>query len=187
MESSDLELLQQAANGENAAFHSLVDRHAKDLFRLAMTLSRSRLDAEDIVQETFAGAFQGLRKFAGRSSVKTWLTRILIRRAAKHWHQNKRLKMAVPLEVAQQDGDGGDSSLSSASMATRVDYQIDIMGILKMLSEPHRQVIVLREMQGMSYQEIAEALDIPRGTVESRLYRARLDLQQRLKDYVLPA
>ena len=146
---------------------------------------RSRLDAEDIVQETFAGAFQGFEEVRRRLSVKTWLTRIYIRRAAKHWHRNKRLKMAVPLEAAELDGNGG-GRLSTASMTSRVDHEIDITAILQLLSEPHRQVIVLRELQGMTYQEIADALDIPRGTVESRLDRARLDLQERLKDYVMP-
>ena len=180
MQTSDLELVRQAADGDGEAFHALVNRHGRDLFRLAYSLSRSRLDAEDIVQETFAGAFQGLSKFAGRSSVRTWLTRILIRRAAKHWHKSKRLRLAAPLETVDREAAWDKRTAAT----TRVDHRIDIAAVLELLSEPHRQVIVLRELQGMSYEEIAQSLGIPRGTVESRIHRARLDLQERLKDYL---
>jgi RNA polymerase sigma-70 factor (ECF subfamily) len=183
LQTSDLELVRTAAGGDSSAFHALVDRHAKDLFRLALSLSRCRSDAEDIVQETLTGAFQGLKGFGGRSSVKTWLTRILIRRAAKHWHRSKRLRLAVPLDMAQHDEGGANGRLTSASGTAGVDHKIDLAAVLQHLSPPHREVIVLRELQGMTYEEIAQSLGIPRGTVESRLHRARLDLQQRLKGY----
>src|SRR4051794_33881789 len=74
---SDIDLLRQAAAGDGRAFHLLVDRHADRLFRLSVSLIGNSSDAEDVVQETFAGAFKGLRQFEGRASVKTWLTRIL--------------------------------------------------------------------------------------------------------------
>ena len=77
----DLELLRAAAGGDRLAFHVLVDRHSKELFRLAVALSRNRSDAEDVLQETFVGAYRGLSQFNGRSSVKTWLVQILVNRA----------------------------------------------------------------------------------------------------------
>lgn len=184
MQTSDLELVRTAASGDSAAFHALVDRHSKDMFRLALSLSRSRSDAEDIVQETFAGAYQGLKNFGGRSSVKTWLSRILIRRAAKLWHKSKRLRMAAPLDVAEQESAGSNGRLTVASASTSVDARIDLAAVLQRLSPQHHEIIVLRELQGMTYDEIAETLGVPRGTVESRLHRARQELQQRLKGYL---
>src|ERR1700710_2969331 len=78
---SDTELVRRAVGGDTAAFHTLTDRYAKELFRLALSLSSSRSDAEDICQETLVGAYRGLHRFEGKASVKTWLMRILMRRA----------------------------------------------------------------------------------------------------------
>jgi len=92
---TDLELLRAAAGGDRRAFHELVGRHSDGLFRLAVTLSRSRADAEDVLQETLIGAYRGLAKFDGRASVKTWLTQILLRQSARMWHKGKRMSQAV--------------------------------------------------------------------------------------------
>ncbi len=80
---TDFALIQRARGGDHGAFHDLVDRHAGSLFGLAVSLSGNAADAEDIVQETFTGAFRGLAGSEGRASVKTWLTRILVRQAAR--------------------------------------------------------------------------------------------------------
>jgi RNA polymerase sigma-70 factor (ECF subfamily) len=190
LQRSDAELVQHAARGDRGAFHLLVDRHANHLLKLAFSLSSNRDDADDIVQETFTAAFVGLKKFAGRSSVKTWLSSILMRRAAKIWHRSKRLRMAVPLDAANASSESdrptnlNPGSLAVASTVTSVDQRIDLQAVLETLSEPHREVIVLREMQGLSYEEIAEVLGVPRGTVESRLHRARQELQAKLTSYV---
>ena len=187
MRVTDLELVRAAADGDTAAFHTLVDRHARGLFRLAMSLSPTRSDAEDICQETLVGAFRGLKRFAGRASVKTWLMRILMRRAAKHWHKHRHVRKTLSLHV------GGDDSRTSErqeglpttpSASVSVDQRIDLHAVIRTLVPEHRQVILLRETQGLSYEEIAQTLQIPRGTVESRLHRARLELRERMKDYL---
>jgi len=182
---SDLELVRAAAQGDRAAFHALVDRHSRNLFRLARSLSRTRSDAEDIVQETLIGAYRGLAGFNGQSSVRTWLSRILMRRAAKAWHRSRHARGSVPLEVAQDTAApaAGAGALSVASAAASVDHRLDLRQVLQTLSPDHREVLVLREIEGLSYIEIAHALGIPRGTVESRLHRARNDLKQRLNGY----
>jgi RNA polymerase sigma-70 factor (ECF subfamily) len=171
-----------AAGGDPSAFHELVDRHSAHLFRLASRLSKTQADAEDIVQETFAGAFTGIRKFDGRASVKTWLSRICQRQAARAWHKSRRSRASASL-----DETGGlptnDSGLSVVSMATAVDRKIDIAAELQTLSDEHREVLVLREMQGLSYTEIATTLGVPQGTVESRLHRARAEMRKRLQGY----
>ena len=181
MEISDLELVRKAAAGDHEAFHALVDRHAKNLFRVALSLSATRADAEDLVQETYAGAFKSLARFDGRASVKTWLTRILMRRAADAWRSGRRTR-----GTARLDDDGGDSAQGGrpvGSSTVAVDRRLDVQTMLERLAPDHRQILILREMNGMSYAEIASALEIPQGTVESRLHRAREELRRRLGDY----
>jgi RNA polymerase sigma-70 factor, ECF subfamily len=183
---SDHDLLRAAAGGNSAAFHSLMDRHAKGLFRLALSLSATRADAEDICQETFVGAYRASSHFEGKASVKTWLTRILIRRAAKHWHKTRNDRKTVSLHTPGEDdssSDRQDSVPTPASCSPSVDHKLDLASVIQTLAPDYRQVIVLREMQGLSYEEIAAALSIPRGTVESRLHRARAELRVLLKDY----
>jgi RNA polymerase sigma-70 factor (ECF subfamily) len=175
-------LVKAAVGGDGSAFHELVDRHGPHLFRLASMLSRTAADAEDIVQETFVGAFTGIGKFDGRASVKTWLSRILTRQAARAWHRSRRSRNAASLDEAGS-APGNDAGLSVASSATAVDQKLDITAMLKLLSVEHREILVLRELQGFSYGEIAEALSIPQGTVESRLHRARAEMRRKLQGY----
>jgi RNA polymerase sigma-70 factor (ECF subfamily) len=173
-----LELIQAARAGDPAAFHALVDRYAHSLFALAVSLSGNIADAEDMVQETFTGAFRGLGGFQGRASVKTWLSRILVRQAARHLRYARRRKATfVPLEATP------DAAMAAASSHPGADTRMDVMAAIRSLSPEHQGVIVLRELEGLSYDEMAEVLQIPRGTVESRLFRARRALQEHLKEY----
>jgi len=174
----DAGLLRQVAAGDGPAFHKLVDRHGDRLYRLARSLVGNAADAEDVLQEAFAGAFRGAAKFEGRASVKSWLTRIVITQAAKFW-RSRRGKRDQPLE-----GDGGASGGVVSAGTASVDAKLDLNACLQNLSEEHRQVLVLREIDGMAYEEMAEVLGVPRGTIESRLFRARAELKKRLKDYV---
>jgi RNA polymerase sigma-70 factor, ECF subfamily len=170
-QADDIELLRRAANGDSGAFHALVDRHSQRLYRVAVSLVGNAADAEDVLQEAFIGAFRGLRGFEGRASVKTWLTRILVMQAAQFRRSRKRKQAeAMPDSVAAA------SKSAEAGM--------DIQAALGQLSAEHRQVLVLREYEGMSYEEIADVLDVPRGTVESRLHRARNEMREKLKSYL---
>ena len=174
-EANDVELLRKAVGGDGRAFHVLVDRHAHRMYRIAVSLVGSATDAEDVVQETFAGAFKGIGKFEGRSSVKTWLTRILFAQAAK-WRRDRVGRVMRSIEGVEPSvvGDGGAA-----------EVRIDLHAALKKLSPEHREVLVLREFEGLSYEEIAEVLGTPRGTIESRLHRARNELREKLKSYGL--
>ena len=157
--------------GDEAAFHELVDRYANEMFRLAVSLVGNATDAEDVLQETFAGAFQAMPDFEGRSSVRTWLSRILVKQAAK-WCRRRKVRRTVVLDA------------SAPGPSPEQGLRIDVLGALETLSPEHREVIALREFQGMSYEEIAEVLGVPRGTVESRLFRARQELRDRLRAYL---
>jgi RNA polymerase sigma-70 factor (ECF subfamily) len=169
---NDLALIRAAGGGDNRAFAILIDRHAQGMFRVAYSLSRNRADAEDVVQETFMAAYRGMRRFAGRSTVKTWLTQILLRRAARAWHRGRHHRVTVSL-----DSSPWAASYLGRAPAAEVDSKLDVTEMLKSLTRPHREVMVLREIQGLSYAEMARVLKLPQGTVESRLARARAALR----------
>lgn len=187
LETSDLDLVRSAVAGDDRAFHALVDRHAAALFRSAQALSRSRADAEDLLQETLIAAHRGLKNFAGRSSVRTWLVTILTRKAFKVLNRAKRRPAVFSLDAGENSpgrNDPGVSSTGAGSIAA-VEGKLDVMQVLQSLSDSHRQVLVLREIQGLSYDEIAAILQMPRGTVESRIFRARAEFRQRYSRDVL--
>jgi RNA polymerase sigma-70 factor (ECF subfamily) len=174
----EAQLLRRAAGGDSTAMASLIDRHGRYLYGIAHAMTRSAHDAEDAVQETFIAALSG--KFRSDSSLKTWLVKILVRRVAMQRRSDKRreahVKLAAPDAAPVHDRRAGG--------ATGVEASLDLSAMLAELSEDHRTVIVLRELEGLSYDEIAEALDGPVGTVESRLYRAREDLRRKFSDYM---
>jgi RNA polymerase sigma-70 factor, ECF subfamily len=172
-EADDIELMRRAAAGDPRSFHALVDRHAQRLFRLAVSLVGNAADSEDVLQETFIGAFKGLQSFEGRSSVRTWLTRILVTQAAR-WHRDRRRSRAQTM----------DESIPAEGTSTAPDAGMDVSAAMQRLSPEHRQVLALREFEQMSYEEIAEVLGVPRGTVESRLHRARSEMREKLKAYL---
>jgi RNA polymerase sigma-70 factor, ECF subfamily len=173
---SDKELLEKVGAGDGSAFGELMDRHADRLFRLAVSLVGNTADAEDVVQETLAGAFRGAKKFEGRSSVKTWLTRIALTQAAR-WQRDQRRrrdKRRVATESMQVD----------EGPRARIDAKIDLTAALQRLTSEHREVLVLREFEMLPYEEMATLLGVPVGTIESRLFRARRELKILLGDYV---
>jgi len=175
LEPSDLELWQSAAKGDHRAFHALMDRHSAKLFRVALSLSSSRSDAEDVCQETFVAAFKSLKSFDGRASVKTWLTRILFTQVAR-WRRDRAGRTMGSIDSAEP---------MVASSSIGVEIRIDLQAALRQLSPEHREVLMLREFDGMTYEEMAEVLGLPQGTVESRLNRARSALREKLKSYSL--
>jgi RNA polymerase sigma-70 factor (ECF subfamily) len=183
-ERSDATLVYLASEGDSAAFHKLLDRHAEKLFRVALCLTPTRADAEDLLQETLLGAFRSLKTFGGRSSVKTWLISIMTRQAARSVRGLRNCQTFHSIDRAPGETVSGAAPLTVDSGSETADCRMDLISVLKQLSPDRREIIVLRDIDGLSYDEIGEALSIPRGTVESRLYRARADLRQLLVDYV---
>jgi RNA polymerase sigma-70 factor (ECF subfamily) len=172
---SDANLLAKTARGDGKAFGLLVQRHADGMFRLAASLVGNAADAEDVVQESLAGAFRGAKKFQGRSSVKTWLTRIVLTQSALVQRDRARRRL--------RNDDTAAERLSVPGNNTGVEAKMDLHAALQRLSGEHRQVLALREFEHMSYADIADVLDLPVGTIESRLYRARSELKAVLQDY----
>jgi RNA polymerase sigma-70 factor (ECF subfamily) len=150
----------------------LLDRYGDKLYSQAFHyLGRrpeNRTDAEDLVQETIIGAFKSAKRFEGRSSLSTWLSRILANQVAAFIRSRKvRRADTLPEGISDHRVDP--------------DAEMDVRQMLEALSDEHRQVIVLRELEGRTYDEIAEILSVPRGTVESRLHRARQALRDRFR------
>lgn len=177
LEPDDQELCRAAAGGDHRAFDALVAHHAPALFRVALSLCGSRPDAEDICQETFIAAYAGLRRFDGRSSLRTWLTAILIRRAARLIRSRKRDRNRVAFE------DERSTRVEPRPISNPADQHMDLLEAVRTLPEEFRDVVILREIEGYSYQEIADTLAIPCGTVQSRIHRARALLKEKLVAY----
>jgi RNA polymerase sigma-70 factor (ECF subfamily) len=156
-----------------------VDRHAQDLFRLARGLCPTTADAEDAVQESLISVFRSIGTFDGRASLLTWMSRILIRRIrrmARKW--DRRRRTIVALDTVDEA-----TAVGPMPKVDRVGWSMDLTAALAKLPPEFREVIVLREVRGMSYAEIARELKIPEGTVESRIHRARMQLRKTLAEY----
>jgi RNA polymerase sigma-70 factor, ECF subfamily len=167
------------SRGDEAAVRRLVDEHAAYLYGIAYSLAGNTADADDLVQETFAAALGG--GFRGESSVRTWLVAILVRRAGM------LRRSAWRRRVFRFLGAGGptqESKIVAPGSIAGADARLDLAVMLKSLSPEHRAVIVLRELEGMSYEQMARTLGVPRGTVESRLHRAREELRKRFREYL---
>ena len=178
---ADAALVRRIAAGDGAAVHRLMDRFAGPLYGLARALTGNEADAEDVVQETFAAACEAAGSFRGEASVKTWLTKILVRRAARSRRAGLRWRFLSLSSPAAADEP--PPAPASPGPASAVDSDMDVTVMLERLSPEHREVIVLRELQGLSYEEMAAALGVPRGTVESRLHRARRELREKFSGY----
>jgi RNA polymerase sigma-70 factor, ECF subfamily len=172
LEDSDADLARRAGRGDQKALHALVDRHGPQLLAMAYSLTGQVADAEDLVQETFLAGMAGFKRFEGRSSVKTWLVSILVRQVAA-WRRRSGVRKTQELM----------EDLPVAETGAGADARMDVAAALPTLTPEYREVLVLREFGGLSYEEIASALGLPRGTVESRLHRARLEMRDRLKGY----
>jgi RNA polymerase sigma-70 factor, ECF subfamily len=176
----DLELVRLIGCGDEAAFRLLVDREARYLYGVAHALAGNAEDAEDLVQETFASVLNG--RFRGEASVRTWLVGILVRRAAMLRRSHRRRHGHRPLDAGTAEAAAAEMATSSETAGT--EARLDLSVMLQSLSAEHRAVIVLRELQGLTYEEIAATLRVPMGTVESRLHRAREELRRRFWGYL---
>lgn len=172
----DKELAAQAAEGDIDAFGGLFERYAREVYRLALSLGHRRPEAEDLMQDTFLAALEGIGRFEGRSSFRTWIMAIVFRQSSRH-RRYRAMRAMEPYDEASS------TMAISQDAGPRHAQRLDVHAMLDSLSDEHRAVLVLRELQGMSYDEMALTLQIPRGTVESRLFRARNLLRERFEEY----
>ncbi|MBM4391976.1 MAG: sigma-70 family RNA polymerase sigma factor [Deltaproteobacteria bacterium] len=184
-ELTDAELITRVLKGETALYRPLVVRYQSRLFAMVRGMVRDDDDAKDIVQMAFVKAYQSLSSFRIDSSFYTWIYRIAMNLAIDHTRKNKRRKTTSFEEaVASRDEDGTLSEQhmddNPARELQRKQLRERIYGALDELTEDMREVVLLREVEGLSYKEIADVMGIPEGTVMSRLFYARKKLQARL-------
>jgi RNA polymerase sigma-70 factor (ECF subfamily) len=195
---ADDELVTATLAGNREAYRTLVERYQPRLLTMVTDVLKSREDAEDVVQESFVKAYLSLRSFKGQSSFYTWLYRITYnmaidvrRKAGRRGGAHVEFKEGLSVNKA---GEGESAKAVSAlgehlqnvegphDSLVRKETGSKIRKVLEELSDEHRSVIVLREVDGLNYEEIAEAIGVPRGTVMSRLHYARKALQKALKE-----
>ncbi len=184
----DRELIRAAQGGDQRAFRKLVERHQRRAFSIAIGLVRDENDAREIVQEAFLRVYRGLATFQGGSSFFTWLYRIVTNLAIDLIRKPGR-KDAELLENQTVDEDKSDFSLVSRidgadpiDVIRRREIAARIRTALDALPPYHRGVILMREVEGMSYEEMAQAMGVSKGTIMSRLFHARQKLQKALAD-----
>ncbi len=181
MSEEDREAVRRVQAGETEAFEVLVEKYQRKTFRLAYGVLRDQEEALDVAQEAFVKAFQSLPRFKGESAFYTWLFRITMNLALDRKRQRStRAKSLGAEDVPPEEWErtavspdaGPEEEAASAERRARITRALDT------LSEQHRSIIILSDIQGLSYREIAEVLAIPMGTVMSRLHNAR----KRLRD-----
>jgi len=181
-EGDEAELIEQARKGDTRAFGVLVERYQRRVVGVALAVVHNEEDAFELAQETFIRAFENLAKFESRSSFSTWLYRIAANLSIDFRRREVRHPMLrgedAEIELQKLPSKLGDSFRA----ALRNEMAQRIHEALKELTPEHRAVILLREVEGLSYDEISEVMECPRGTVMSRLHYARNHLREILKD-----
>lgn len=170
------QILQRLRRGDQAVFGQLMDRYEARIYRLALRYARTPQDAEDITQEVFVAVYQAIPSFKGASSLGTWIYRIALNHCLQY--ARKKQPEAVPLH----DGLEAPHAEDPVEAASLRCLAADVERALGQLDPPHRDVVILHELHGLTYGECSEVLGIPVGTVKSRLSNAFTRLRQFLKD-----
>src|ERR1700692_4842341 len=182
---SDLSLVRCAQSGESRAFDRLVLKYRARVVELAMRYTRNSADAEDATQETFSRAYRGLQQFRCESAFYTWLYRIASNCARNLLKARSRDLIHSTVELPDDQNADPPARLQDLETPEELTLTDEIRGMvsatLEKLSEAHRAVITLREIDGLSYQEIASEMSIPVGTVRSRVFRARDIIDRQLR------
>lgn len=182
----DAVLVRKAQAGDKRAFEVLVSKYQRRILRLLGRILHNQSDVEDIAQETFLKAYRALPKFRNESAFYTWLYRIAVNTAKNHI-SSKHNQVFVSDQIDTQDGETFSllDNLTDGETPETHMHNREIIESLQIaldeLPEQLRQAIVLRELEGLSYEEIATAMDCPVGTVRSRIFRAREAISERLK------
>lgn len=199
MERSDAELVRLTQEGEREAFRELVERYQRRILSVVTGMLHDREAALEVTQETFVKAFRSVESFKGESSFYTWLYRIAVNLAIDHKRREWRRPIAEP--AGWRGGAGGDSSRRREEEpldrigdehpssnpfegAKDSELRVKVREAIDELTPDHRAVILLREVEGLSYEEISRVMECSKGTVMSRLHYARRKLQARLREFL---
>jgi len=185
VKAADSLLIRQCLQGSTAAFGELVCRYQDRLFNTVYRMLDHSEDAQDVVQEAFLNAYQNLESFKGDSQFFTWLYRIAMNTAI-----SLRRKQRATVSLSTDRG-GGEGTIDPPDTSEHIQPELalerrerarDLQDALNRLSPDHRVVLVLKEIEGQKYEDIAEILSVPVGTIRSRLHRARAELRDLLEE-----
>ncbi|MDO4540376.1 MAG: sigma-70 family RNA polymerase sigma factor [Syntrophomonadaceae bacterium] len=186
---TDEQLIKKCLADEVSAFDELVERYQNKIYTLCYRYMGNEEDAQDVAQETFLKAYRSLRSFRGQSSFGTWLYRICNTVCLDELRKRKRRVVALPLDNApEEERDRGsvreiaDDSLSGDKVYEQKELEQYIQTMLNEMRVEYRNAIVLRDVMGFSYEEIAAMLDCSLGTVKSRINRGRQTLKNKMEE-----
>jgi RNA polymerase sigma-70 factor, ECF subfamily len=189
----DLTLVKRVKTGDQRAFKLLVERYQRKIYAVALGMVKDKEEALDISQEAFVKVYRYLDHFKGDSSFYTWLYRITVnicidalRKKQALRGEQVELDEAVKMDTAEANIGALGSRLGTnpQKSALRKELAEKIQQALETVPEKHRAILLLREVEGMSYEDLARTLEIPKGTVMSRLFHARTKVQKILSEYL---
>jgi RNA polymerase sigma-70 factor, ECF subfamily len=184
----DMELVQRCLRGDRAAFDLLVEKYYKKIYNLSYRFVGDSEEANDLAQEIFTAAYQNLKKFRGDAKFSTWLFQIATNRGKNRFKYLKRRGYFA--NKSQSDGDEEKEGLQRAvpdfstnpeELLAGKQIQKIVQDAINDLDPDHKEIVILRDIEGFSYDEIARMLNLPEGTTKSRLHRARMVVKEKLK------
>jgi RNA polymerase sigma-70 factor, ECF subfamily len=185
------QFIERLKRGDAAAFETLVNERSGEIYGLLYRLTENAEEARDLTQETFLRAFQSIVHFRGESDLRTWIYRIAINQARNRWRWWRRRRRDVTVSIDAPDANGRPLGLITSLKAVNVpdpeqnaianERERALRKALSSLRRVYREAVVLRDIEGLTYEEIATALDISVGTVKSRLARGRQELRRKLE------
>ena len=183
MNTEDQQLIQECLAGRTESFGKLVVRYQDRLFNSLCHIAGSHDEARDVAQDAFVLAFQKLETFRGQSAFYSWLFRIAINAAINRRRKQRHVSVSIDAAREQSGIEPVDprSDTHPSHSIELSERQVQVRTALNELSEEYRVVLVLKEMEGLKYEQIAEILECPIGTVRSRIHRAREEMRQKLK------
>lgn len=177
---TELELVRAARAGDEGAFETLVRTHEKKIYNLCLRLCANAEDAADAAQEAFVSAWRALPFFREESNFATWLYRLATNASIDLLRREKRHRAPLSLDDEEQNVDVADEAAAPDALYEKKELREAVLRAMEGLGEEYRRVLILRELQQLSYQEIAEILDLDLGTVKTRIHRARKNLRNAL-------
>jgi RNA polymerase sigma-70 factor (ECF subfamily) len=186
---AEAQFIERLKAGEAAAFDRLVQERSGDIYALLYRLTEDAEEARDLTQETFLRAFQHIGRFRGEADLKTWIYRIAVNQARNRWRWWRRRRRDVTVSLDAGTGEGEeplamrlrDTASANPEQETLArEREKVLLNALRSLSQSYRETVILRDIEGLSYEEIAQTLEISIGTVKSRLARGRDELRRRL-------
>lgn len=183
------EFIERLKRGEAAAFEEWVAERSGEIYGLLFRLTENSEEARDLTQETFLRAFQSIGRFRGEADLRTWIYRIAINQARNRWRwwRRRRRDSTVSLDATQGKSNQPliatlvEVSGNPEQQTLAHEREVALRGALQKLGMSYRETVILRDIEGLSYEEIAAALGINVGTVKSRLARGRQELRRRLE------